>query len=142
MRLLVFVVLSAWCRHLLRLMNVVGVAPKASSLPVVTHMPSGEGFHPSLLIVSTSFGWMMLKDAYESGIFSRVRMDYYNKTYVEWPGGKGSENVPHTPLWRSRFLGEDLYVVDLLETYMPGEGYATEFLRDLTAEIGGVQPEP
>jgi hypothetical protein len=79
---------------------------------------------------------MIMKDAERAKVFSTVRMDYYNKTFVEWPEDRTSEVHPHTPAWRDMVLNKDLYVLDLLETYTPPqEGHVLEFLNEIGAEL-------
>ncbi len=68
---------------LLRTLNAWWVRPAVREVPAVTHAPgAATAWHPRLLLVGTSFCWQLLRDAQDSGRFSEVHMNFYNKTFI------------------------------------------------------------
>jgi hypothetical protein len=120
---------------LMRLLNAWAV-PHDRLVPRVTHDPSAAGDSPAVMFVGTSFCWTLLRDAEASHRFSKVYMDYYNKILVTAPDNVQTLVDPHTPEWRATFLGEDLYVLDLFESYYGGtDTFIDHFLDELSSEL-------
>jgi hypothetical protein len=101
------------------------------------HEPPPDGAaRPSVMFVGTSFCWNIMYDAFDSGRFGQVHMNYYNKTLVEWPADIHTDIHPYSPEWRALFLDRDLYVLDLFETYAGGvDTYVDQFLAEVGGEI-------
>jgi hypothetical protein len=120
---------------LLNLLNAWGV-PSSRQSPGVRHAapPPGEG--PSVLFIGTSFCWALLRDAEASHRFASEAMDYYNKVLVVGPDNAQTPVVPHSAAWKDHFLGDDLYVLDLFESYYGApDSFIEHFLDELSAEL-------
>jgi len=103
---------------------------------VVYGSPAVTAPKPSALVVGTSFGWAMVRYAFDSHLFGDIHLDYYNRTLVEWPANIHAEVHPQTKEWNDAFLGKDLYVLDLLEVYLfAPDNYVDEFLAQLAAAL-------
>jgi hypothetical protein len=85
-----------------------------------------------VLFVGSSFCITLVKDAEQSGVFGRMVLDFYNKTFMDFPSDVRTPVHPHTDPWRDIVLGNDLYVLDLYETFLPG---SPDFLDELGAEL-------
>jgi hypothetical protein len=104
---------------------------------VVEHDPPLDGaVKPSVMCVGTSFCWNIMRDAAASLRFSAIHMDFYHNTLVAWPENtsvpvqRGSKDLGDA------FLGKDLYVLDLFETYLqPANTYIDEFLDQVGTEL-------
>ncbi len=120
---------------LFRLLNVWGARPASPSTIDVVHpgtvAPSAK---LRTVFVGTSFTWELLKDSWNAGATQAPHFLYYNKIVVTWPSGKQDPVDAKTELWRDSVLSQDLYVIDLLETYLPS-GYAVEFINDFLARF-------
>jgi hypothetical protein len=101
------------------------------------HAPPPDGApRPSVMFIGTSFCWTIMHDAFDSGRFGQMHMDYYDRTLVEWPANIHTAVHPNSPEWRAVFLDRDLYVLDLFETYLHApDGYVTQFLDEVGGEI-------
>ena len=120
---------------LMQLLNAYGV-PYEQRVPVVSHELPAARDPLSVMFVGTSFCRRWYFDAQASLQFSRVAMDYYNATLVTAPWDVEGPIQPHTPAWRDAFLGNDLYVLDLLETYYAvADVFIDQFLDELTSEL-------
>ena len=133
---------------LTELMNVWGVPYTAKQVPRADHPetkvdPKLQANVPSLLIVGTSFNWIVLKDTEAANAVKDVHFIYYNRTVVTWPSGKQVTLDAKSELWRRAALGKQLYLLDLYESYIPVD-YAFWFLADLEKALdeGQVAPPP
>jgi hypothetical protein len=100
------------------------------------HTPPPPGDRPSLICIGTSFCWGLVLDAADSNRFSAVRIDYYNRTLTSMPGFESSDVHPHSEQWRAVFLTQDVYVFDLLETYLTnGNTFLEDAVDELSAEM-------
>lgn len=112
------------------------------------HEPPPDGTpRPTVMFIGTSFCWTIMHDAFRSGRFRQLHLDYYDRTLVEWPANIHTAVHPNSPEWRAVFLDRDLYVLDLFETYLHvPDGYVTQFLDEVGGEIermaGPVQGQP
>lgn len=104
---------------------------------VAVHEPPSEATaRPSVMFVGTSFCWNIMFDAFDSGRFGQVHMNYYDKTLVEWPANIHTDIHPYSPEWRALFLDRDLYVLDLFEPYLLApDTYVDRFLAEVGGEI-------
>jgi hypothetical protein len=120
---------------LMRLLNAWGV-PHDRLAPRVTHELLAAAEPVSVMFIGTSFCWALLRDAEASRQFSKTYMDYYNQILVTGPDDAQSPVKPHTPEWRDTFLGEDLYVLDLFESFYGGtDTFIDHFLDEMTSEL-------
>ncbi|HTR52393.1 MAG TPA: hypothetical protein VMJ10_16885 [Kofleriaceae bacterium] len=120
---------------LLRLLNAWGVAHDRF-VPRVTHEPPTMTDAVSVMFVGTSFCWALLRDAELSRRFRSARLDYYNTTLFTGPDHAPTPVQPRTPEWRDAFVGEDLYVLDLFESYYAvPESFLDHFLDELGSEL-------
>lgn len=133
---------------LIELLNVWGVPPQAKVVPRADHPdreidPKLQANAPSMLIVGTSFNWIVLKDTQAADAVKDVHFIYYNRLVVTWPSGKQEPLDTKTELWRRATLGKQLYILDLYETYLPAD-YTFKFLDDLDKALdeGQVPPPP
>ena len=101
-------------------------------VPVVKHAPATNQPKPNAIFMGTSFNWNIIREAAESGVFGRLYLNYYNKTFVAWPADIHTPVEPHTDAWRDIVVPNDLYVVDVFETYMP---LNTEMFDQLLKEL-------
>lgn len=120
------------------LMNVAFLKPAQATLPAVVFQPPPPGERPSLLVVSTSFGWTLVSDAESSRVFGDLVIDYYDRRLVKWPRLVEHPAIPHTPEWNEAVLGRDVYVLDLLESFVGApDSFASRFLDAFLAESPG-----
>jgi hypothetical protein len=113
---------------LLRLLNV--WKPRhGRANAIVTYDEPPPGPKPTIMFISTSFGWQILRNAQESQRFRELWLDYYDWILYGRPSGFEVENLPvDSAQWREVFLEQDIYVYELFETYL----YADEkFVRIL-----------
>ncbi|NOU33208.1 MAG: hypothetical protein HOO96_35360 [Polyangiaceae bacterium] len=123
---------------LFRLLNVWGASPSATITANVAHPEAATtktARAPKTVFIGTSFTWALLKDSSAAAATQDAHFLYYNKLVVTWPTGEQAPVDPKSALWQQSVLGQDLYVLDILETYLPSQ-YATEFLGDLAAQLG------
>lgn len=113
---------------LLRLQNAWNRGDEVTTTILTGTAPPGP--RPKMLLVGTSFSWMMIHAARpyvgESWVF------YYNETVYDVEAApKPIEHVdPTAPSWARYVMDQDVYVLELLETYAHGE-YVVGFLRQL-----------
>lgn len=120
-----------------RLLNAQWVFPTVKQVPGVKHAsPPPSPHRPRMLVTSTSFGWQLMRDAYDSGIFAAVWMNYYNQVFVDAAEGPNAERIPvdaKQPGWHDRVMTNDLIVLDLFESYLGyPEAYVQLFLDDVS----------
>jgi hypothetical protein len=121
---------------LMSLLNAWGI-PHDRLVPRATHEPAAAGAPLSVMFVGTSFCRQLVLDAEISHRFTKVYLDYYNATLT----GPGPDHVdspvePHTPAWRDVFLSQDLYVLDLFESYYGAtDSFIDHFLDELGSEL-------
>jgi len=107
--------------------------PRDPVVPVVAAPAAAPaGARPNALIVGCSFSWTLLRDAERSRALGALYMNYYNKTFVAWPQDVHTPVEPGSAAWNDITLREDLYILDLTETYLFADGaYSTEFVDQL-----------
>jgi len=123
-----------------RLLNAQWVYPTVKQVPGVKHaLPPPARSRPRMLVTSTSFGWQLMRDAYDSGVFAAVWMNYYNQVFVDAAEGPNAVRIPVEPSkpgWRDRVMTNDLIVLDLFESYLGyPEAYVQLFLDDVTRAL-------
>lgn len=101
-------------------------------VPIVRHTEPPPAVAPDMLILGTSFCWTLIKDAAESKAFGRLYLDYYNATFFAMPGAEATKVEKGTPHWNDVVLHNDIYVLDVFETYMP---LGPEILDDLLGVV-------
>lgn len=119
---------------LLRLLNARWVRRGSRDVAMPIISVAGAASSSRLMVVSSSFGFVLGKVAEDSHAFGRVIVDYYGSRFVETE----HEDVPVTPRsdsWRAEMLGNDIYVLELFEPYFwPGDDYfVLRAIRDLAA---------
>jgi hypothetical protein len=101
--------------------------------PLPAELPAGA---PRALWISSSFGWVMMGDAELSRRFRETRIDYYNRSVHG--AGDSFEVKPFDENWRRVFLNQDLYVLELNETYLtPGNFFAADAIRAILSAKRG-----
>lgn len=91
---------------------------------------------PSVLWIASSFGWATMEDADQSGRFGQLDLDYYDSS-VHWPRTRESFDAKqHDARWRAVFLGSDIYVLELFETYLSPSYFGAEAIDAIAAELG------
>jgi len=108
---------------LFRLVNAWGV-PRDRLGRDVDHRPPATptADRPNAMFISGSFGWVMMGDGELSGRFGTLYIDYYNST-VHSATQPSLSADPKTERWREVFLTQDLYVVELNESYVTSSDY-------------------
>ena len=116
---------------LMRLANVWGMGRypyRATEMrPVAPQVPTNK--RPTGLFVGTSFSWELVHEAERNHSFRRIDFYCYDKTVYERESGRSYPVKPQTPGWRALTLSRDVYVLELLETYLPEAG--KEFLGEM-----------
>ena len=121
---------------LFRLLNAWGASRALVAWEVVHEPVPPEAVGPNALWIASSFGWPMRFDAADSHRFARLALDFYNRTYDQVGGPSGVEVVAHTPVWREAFLGRDLYVLELNESYVtPGDFFGGDAIHAILEEL-------
>jgi hypothetical protein len=87
---------------------------------------------PSAIFISGSFGWVMMGDGELSGRFSRLYIDYYNSS-VHSASEAAFPADPTTAKWKEVVLHQDLYVVELNESYVVKDDYFVATALDALA---------
>jgi hypothetical protein len=89
-----------------------------------------------MLVTATSFGWTMMIEAEDTGLYGPIHLTYYNKTFAAQDGAR-TEVQAGSPSWRAIVMEKDFHVLDLFESYLAApDAYVETFLRDILAEIG------
>ncbi|HSK02031.1 MAG TPA: hypothetical protein VK932_12355 [Kofleriaceae bacterium] len=123
---------------MMRLLNTMWVYRGYKRQALVHHAPPPPdwGPKPSMLVTATSFGWTMMFDAEDSGLYGPIHLNYYNKTFAAQDGAR-TEVQAGSPSWRAIVMETDYHVLDLFESYLAApDAYVETFLRDILAEIG------
>jgi hypothetical protein len=95
--------------------------------PLPDQPPAGA---PKAIWISSSFGWVMMGDAELSKRFRELRIDYYNRSVHQAGGSDSFEVHPGDDNWNRVFLTQDLYVLELNETYLtPGDFFGADAIR-------------
>lgn len=128
---------------LLRLLNTFGTPRAPEPVPAIklpSHPPASAD-RPRTLLVGSSFSWMMFRDAQRSGVFGKLHFSYYSNRMYDWPLERPAANPwelqagdafpPTDPRWRPVISDEDLYILDLFESYLIVGTYSSEFLDEL-----------
>jgi hypothetical protein len=123
---------------LYRLVNAWGIR-RDSHIRDVKHAPLPDQPPPQApraLWISSSFGWVMMGDAELSKRFRDLRIDYYNRS-VHHAGAEDSFDVhPGDDNWNRVFLSQDLYVLELNETYLtPGDFFGADAIRAILSAL-------
>lgn len=105
--------------------------------PVVRHDEPEPAHKPAVLLAGTSFCWTLIRDAAESHAFSRLYLDYYNGTFFAMPGAASTKVDKATPQYQEVMAPNDIYVLDVFETYMP---LGPEILDDLLQLVDTLEP--
>lgn len=132
---------------LLRLLNAFKVPRASEPVPVVGVPPlATTPDKPDALIIGSSFGWMLVRDAQRSGVFGKLHFNYYNNSMFDWPTEKrvttpweepGATPIePFSPEWRAATVDKDLYILDLFEAYLIIGSYSGDFLDQLDQALG------
>jgi hypothetical protein len=121
---------------LFRLLNAAWIRPASTSVPDVIHPAPPPGPKPHVLMIGTSFCSALMSDAYASGLYGSLWLDYYHQVFSPLPMTDNLDVVPGDATYRRIVLGKDLYVLDLFESYLgaPG-GYVPAFLDEFRAEL-------
>jgi hypothetical protein len=89
---------------------------------------------PRTLWISSSFGWVMMGDAELSKRIRDPRIDYYNQSVHG--AGDSFEVHPGDDNWNRVFLDQDLYVLELNESYLtPGNFFGADAIRAVSAAL-------
>ncbi|CAN5909529.1 hypothetical protein BH11MYX3_BH11MYX3_20370 [soil metagenome] len=119
-----------------RLLNAIWVYPTVKEVPGVHHTRPPAPLAGPALFVATSFGWQIMRDAEDSGLFQSALLNYYNQTFAHAAGGEREPVEAGTARWRELTMGSDLIVLDLFEAYLGSpEAYVQLFLDDMTREL-------
>jgi hypothetical protein len=101
---------------------------------------------PRVLWISSSFGWVMIDDAELSRRFKELHIDYYDNTVYEAGALHPFDAKQHDERWRAVVPTRDLYILELLETYLtPGRFFGADALDALDAALGAepqATPDP
>jgi len=119
---------------LFRLLNI--WAPRPADVPVyvVDGKKGGEPFKVPTLFIGSSFLWKMVRLSRELEVYRPSLFYYYDRTVFETEHETIVGKVePFTPKWREETFSKDLYVMDVLETYLPVQGQ--DFLSELEKEL-------
>lgn len=93
---------------------------------------------PDTLVVGSSFGRKLVGEALRNKALGQTHFYYYNRTFVdreadvEYPLEHGS------PRWRATTFEKDLYLLAVLEEYLPDDG--KEFLEQVIAHLEDATP--
>lgn len=118
------------------LLNVAFLPLEAAKVATAEFSSPAPGSKPSVLFVSTSFGWALARNAQASGAFGELLVDYYDKAFTWWPSSEKRRVRAHTSEWRHVVLGRDIYVLDLFEPLVGRSGsHVSTFLDALLAEL-------
>jgi hypothetical protein len=91
---------------------------------------------PRALWISSSFGWVMMGDADLSKRFRDLRIDYYNRSVHHAGAGDSFDVHPGDDNWKRVFLDQDLYVLELNETYLtPGDFFGADAIRAILSAL-------
>lgn len=121
---------------LLRLLNGWAIPHRKIIHAIALHAPAPPGPKPSAILISSSFGWTLIKDAARSGRFSALYSDYYDKEIVSWPGEQGARFTSKhftshgDALWQDAFRDRDIYVYEMFETYLFNDDVFTRVLDE------------
>jgi hypothetical protein len=131
---------TRWARDLdlYRLTNAWGASHelldrRARHDPLPAEPPPGA---PSVLWIASSFGWVMLDDAGESRRFAQLHLDYYHGAVYRPGVAEGLDAKQRDARWRSVFLGRDIYVLELFETYLSPSYFGGDAIDAIAAELG------
>jgi hypothetical protein len=105
----------------------------------VFHEPRPEQLPPNApraIWISSSFGWVTMGDAELSKRFADLHIDYYNRSVHHAGAGDWFEVHPGDDNWNRIFLNEDLYVLELNETYVtPPDFFGEQAIRAILSAL-------
>lgn len=91
---------------------------------------------PTAMWISSSFGWVMMGDAELSRRFRDLHIDYYNRSVHHAGAGDSFEVHPGDDNWNRVFLNQDLYVLELNETYLtPADFFGGDAIRAILSAL-------
>lgn len=101
--------------------------------PLPDHPPPQA---PRAIWISSSFGWVMMGDADLSKRFSELHIDYYNSSVHDAATNASFEVHPGDDNWKRVFLNQDLYVLELNETYLtPGNFFGADAVHAMLSAL-------
>jgi len=126
-----FRLLNAWrTRH-----DMIQRASRHDPLPAPLPADRPDGA-PSALWIASSFGWVTMDDAAASRRFGQLHLDYYHSS-VHPQGSYWQFNAAQRDAtWRSVFLTRDVYILELLETYLEPGYFGAAAIDAISAELG------
>ncbi|HEX7837023.1 MAG TPA: hypothetical protein VF469_06140 [Kofleriaceae bacterium] len=101
--------------------------------PLPAEPPPGA---PSVLWIASSFGWTTMDDAVGSRRFGALDLDYYHRSVHAAGTRESFDPAQRDARWRSVFLGRDIYVLELFETYLSPSYFGADAIDAIAAELG------
>ena len=124
---------------LFRIANVWWNLPTDVPVNEVVGRPGGAAFQIPTLFVGSSFLWKVVRISHDLEVFRPSLFYYYDKTIFETEHETIIGKVqPYTEGWRSDTWSKKLFIVDVLETYLPAQGL--DFLDEIEKDADVSQP--
>lgn len=117
-----------------RLLNTWQPPPPDVEVFELSGKPATPAFRIPTLFVGSSFMNKMVRISRELGIFRPSIFYYYDKTIFDTERDDVRGEVkPHTPEWRADTWSKKLFIVDVLETYLPVQ--SVDFLDEIEDDL-------
>jgi hypothetical protein len=121
---------------LFRLLNVWAPKPAGMNVEVLDGKKGGPALKIPTIFVGSSFVWKFVRVSRELEVLQPSLFYYYDSSVVETTTMLITKKVePFTDDWRKDTFGKRLFIVGILETYIPADGQ--KFLLELEKEIDG-----
>lgn len=108
---------------LLALANTLGARPHSAPGAACAPPPSNTP-RPSVVLIGSSFMWQLAYAIEDSRRFGRTDVDYYDAELVGIPEARYGRRpyLAGDAAWRDAFLGRDVVIVEIFETYLGDDG--------------------
>jgi len=119
---------------LFRLLNVWAPKPAGMNVEVLDGKKGGPSLKIPTLFVGSSFVWKFVRVSRELEVLQPSLFYYYDSSVVETTTMLITKKVePSTDEWRKDTFGKRLFIVGILEAYLPSDG--ERFLQELEKEL-------